>query len=150
ERGRRRRHVRRRRRCAPVGLADRDRCAGGGVGLGPRRTVVTPGCAPLTVVHASRIARWDTAGAGPAVALLFPAAYTPAAKGTDMAIWTVHGDGVRVGPGEVVGPRERLSWPRTIGIGSQHVVAMFGATFLVPLITGFPPSTTLFFSAVGT
>lgn len=67
-----------------------------------------------------------------------------------MAIWTVHGDGVRVGPGEVVGPRERLSWPRTIGIGSQHVVAMFGATFLVPLITGFPPSTTLFFSAVGT
>ncbi|MCM3661299.1 NCS2 family nucleobase:cation symporter [Georgenia satyanarayanai] len=67
-----------------------------------------------------------------------------------MAIWTVHGDGVRIGPGEVVGPGERLSWPRTIGIGSQHVVAMFGATFLVPLITGFPPSTTLFFSAVGT
>ena len=67
-----------------------------------------------------------------------------------MATWTVHGDGVRVGPGEVVGPRERLSWPRTIGIGAQHVVAMFGATFLVPLITGFPPSTTLFFSAVGT
>src|SRR5690554_1493994 len=67
-----------------------------------------------------------------------------------MAIWTVHGDGVRVGPGEVVGPRERLSWPRTIGIGTQHVVAMFGATFLVPLITGFPPATTLFFSAVGT
>ncbi len=67
-----------------------------------------------------------------------------------MAIWSVHGDGVRVGPGEVVGPRERLSWPRTIGIGTQHVVAMFGATFLVPLITGFPPSTTLFFSAVGT
>src|SRR5690625_4957388 len=67
-----------------------------------------------------------------------------------MAIWSVHGDGVRVGPGEVVGPRERLSWPRTIGIGAQHVVAMFGATFLVPLITGFPPATTLFFSAVGT
>jgi len=71
-------------------------------------------------------------------------------KGKNMAIWTVHGDGVRVGPGEVVAPRERLSWPRTIGIGAQHVVAMFGATFLVPLITGFPPSTTLFFSAVGT
>ncbi|WP_324650352.1 uracil-xanthine permease family protein [Georgenia sp. H159] len=67
-----------------------------------------------------------------------------------MAIWTVHGDGVRVGPGSVVAPGERLSWPRTIGIGAQHVVAMFGATFLVPLITGFPPATTLFFSAVGT
>jgi uracil-xanthine permease len=32
----------------------------------------------------------------------------------------------------------------------QHVVAMFGATFLVPLLTGFSPATTLFFSAVGT
>ena len=52
--------------------------------------------------------------------------------------------------GEVVRPDERLSWPRTIGIGMQHVVAMFGATFLVPLLTGFSPATTLFFSAVGT
>ena len=67
-----------------------------------------------------------------------------------MAVWRVHGDGVNVGPGEVVGPHERLSWPRTIGIGAQHVVAMFGATFLVPLLTGFPPATTLFFSAIGT
>jgi uracil-xanthine permease len=64
--------------------------------------------------------------------------------------WTTHGDGRRVAPGEVVGPGERLSWPRTIGIGLQHVVAMFGATFLVPNLTGFPPSTTLFFSAIGT
>ncbi|MHA3023928.1 uracil-xanthine permease family protein [Mycobacterium sp. BMJ-28] len=50
----------------------------------------------------------------------------------------------------VVGPGERLSWPRTIGIGAQHVVAMFGATFLVPVLTGFPPATTLLFSGVGT
>ncbi|WP_024286561.1 uracil-xanthine permease family protein [Cellulomonas sp. KRMCY2] len=64
--------------------------------------------------------------------------------------WRVHGDGRQVSPGTVVGPDERLSWPRTIGIGMQHVVAMFGATFLVPLITGLPPATTLFFSAVGT
>ncbi len=64
--------------------------------------------------------------------------------------WTLHGDGRRVAPGEVVSPGERLSWPRTVGIGLQHVVAMFGATFLVPVITGFPPSTTLFFSAIGT
>lgn len=64
--------------------------------------------------------------------------------------WTLHGDGKTLPPGEVVAPDERLSWPRTIGIGAQHVVAMFGATFLVPLITGFPPATTLFFSAVGT
>ncbi|AEG45442.1 uracil-xanthine permease family protein [Isoptericola variabilis] len=64
--------------------------------------------------------------------------------------WTLHGDGRRVAPGEAVAPGERLTWPRTVGIGLQHVVAMFGATFLVPVITGFPPSTTLFFSAIGT
>nr|WP_222437984.1 solute carrier family 23 protein [Quadrisphaera sp. RL12-1S] len=62
----------------------------------------------------------------------------------------MHGDGRTIEQGAVVAPEERLSWPRTVGIGMQHVVAMFGATFLVPLITGFPPSTTLFFSAVGT
>src|SRR5512139_4151121 len=50
----------------------------------------------------------------------------------------------------VVMPEERLSWPRTIGIGLQHVVAMFGATVLVPLLTGFPPATTILFSGVGT
>src|SRR5213592_3658938 len=50
----------------------------------------------------------------------------------------------------VVAPDERLSWPRTLGIGAQHVVAMFGATFLVPVLTGFPPATTLLFSGVGT
>ena len=64
--------------------------------------------------------------------------------------WSRHGDGRSIQPGSVVGPRERLTWPRTIGIGAQHVVAMFGATFLVPVLIGFPPSTTLFFSGVGT
>jgi uracil-xanthine permease len=64
--------------------------------------------------------------------------------------WRVHGDGRRVTPGTVVAPEERLTWPRTVGIGMQHVVAMFGATILVPAITGFPASTTLFFSAIGT
>ncbi len=67
-----------------------------------------------------------------------------------MPIWTLHGNGRTVGPGEVVAPRERLSWPATIAIGAQHVVAMFGATFLVPILTGFPVSTTLLFSGVGT
>lgn len=53
-------------------------------------------------------------------------------------------------PGFVVAPDERLSWPRTLGLGAQHVVAMFGATFLVPVLTGFPPATTLLFSGIGT
>ncbi|MCW2776317.1 MAG: nitrate reductase, partial [Frankiales bacterium] len=65
-------------------------------------------------------------------------------------LWTVHGDGRTVGPGEVVAPEERLAWPLTIGVGAQHVLAMFGATFLVPLLTGFPVSTTLLFSGIGT
>ena len=52
--------------------------------------------------------------------------------------------------GGVVLPEERLSWPRMLGIGAQHVVAMFGATALVPVLTGFPPSTTIFFSGIGT
>jgi uracil-xanthine permease len=56
----------------------------------------------------------------------------------------------QVGSGDVVAPQERLTWPRTVGIGLQHVVAMFGATFLVPVLTGFPPATTLLFSGVGT
>src|SRR5690606_7406733 len=65
-------------------------------------------------------------------------------------IWELHAAARRLGPDDVVGPRQRLTWPRTIGIGAQHVVAMFGATFLVPILTGFPPSTTLLFSGIGT
>nr|WP_246858687.1 solute carrier family 23 protein [Citricoccus sp. SGAir0253] len=53
-------------------------------------------------------------------------------------------------PGEVVAPQERLAWPQTIGVGVQHVMAMFGATVLVPTITGFPVTASLFFSGVGT
>lgn len=64
--------------------------------------------------------------------------------------WTLHGNGRTVEPGAIVLPEERLAWPLTIGIGAQHIIAMFGATFLVPLLTGFPPSTTLLFSGIGT
>ena len=53
-------------------------------------------------------------------------------------------------PGFVVAPDERLSWPRTVGIGVQHVMAMFGATVLVPALTGMPATTALLFSGVGT
>jgi NCS2 family nucleobase:cation symporter-2 len=64
--------------------------------------------------------------------------------------WNLHGNGKSIKDGEVVKPDERLAWPLTIGVGIQHIAAMFGATFLVPIITGFPPSTTLFFSGIGT
>lgn len=64
--------------------------------------------------------------------------------------WKLHGDGKSIAAGEVVSTDERLTWPRTVGVGLQHIAAMFGATFLVPIITGFPPTTTLFFSGIGT
>jgi uracil-xanthine permease len=64
--------------------------------------------------------------------------------------WTLAGRSSGMASSGVVMPEERLSWPRTVGIGLQHVVAMFGATVLVPLLTGFPPATTILFSGVGT
>ena len=64
--------------------------------------------------------------------------------------WKLHGNGKNVAHGDVVSTDERLTWPRTIGVGVQHIAAMFGATFLVPIITGFPPTTTLLFSGIGT
>ena len=69
---------------------------------------------------------------------------------SNLFTWQVHGDGKTLKPGEVVEPDERLTWPRTAEIGAQHVIAMFGATFLVPILTGFDPSTTLFFTAMST
>ena len=66
-----------------------------------------------------------------------------------MALWTVHGDG-RITDSETVAPQERVSWPLTIGFGVQHLVAMFGATVLVPTATGLPVGTTLLFSGLGT
>ncbi len=71
-------------------------------------------------------------------------------KAMSLLSWKLHGNGKSIKDGDVVKPGERLAWPLTIGVGIQHIAAMFGATFLVPIITGFPPSTTLFFSGVGT
>jgi uracil-xanthine permease len=65
-------------------------------------------------------------------------------------IWKLHGDGRSVRPGEVVRPDERLHTANMLGLGAQHVLAMFGATALVPVLTGFPVTTTVFFSGVGT
>lgn len=68
-----------------------------------------------------------------------------------MAIgWKLHGDGRRTAPGEVVKPDERLSWPRTAGLGAQHVVAMFGATFVFPIVMGLDPNLAVMMSGVAT
>lgn len=50
----------------------------------------------------------------------------------------------------VVYPEERLPWPQTVGLGLQHVLAMFGATVLAPLLMHFDPNLAVFFSGIGT
>ena len=50
----------------------------------------------------------------------------------------------------MVAPDERLPWPQTIAMGVQHVVAMFGATVLAPLLMGFDPNVAILMSGVGT
>ncbi len=68
-----------------------------------------------------------------------------------MAIgWKLHGDGRTPAPGEVVAPDERLSWGRTAGIGAQHVVAMFGATFVFPVVMGLDPNLAIMMSGIAT
>jgi len=50
----------------------------------------------------------------------------------------------------IIAPDERLPWGQTIFVGLQHVLAMFGATVLGPLLMGFDPNTAIFFSGIGT
>lgn len=64
-------------------------------------------------------------------------------------IWKLHNRGV-LEPGEVVAPDERLGWGRTIGLGAQHVVAMFGATFVFPVLMGLNPQLAVMMSGVAT
>ena len=52
--------------------------------------------------------------------------------------------------GGVIAPDERLPWPATIALGLQHVLAMFGATVVAPLIMGFDPNLAILFSGLGT
>lgn len=67
-----------------------------------------------------------------------------------VAGWKEHGDGRTLAPGEVVRPDERLSWPRMLGFGAQHVIAMFGATFVFPLVMGLDPNVAIMFSGIAT
>jgi putative pyrimidine permease RutG len=53
-------------------------------------------------------------------------------------------------PGAVVAPDERLPWPQTAVLGVQHVIAMFGATVLAPILMGFDPNVAILMSGVGT
>jgi putative pyrimidine permease RutG len=50
----------------------------------------------------------------------------------------------------VILPEERLPAAQMVVVGMQHVVAMFGATVLAPILTGFDPNVAVLFSGVGT
>ena len=59
-------------------------------------------------------------------------------------------DVVDPAPGEAVAPNQRLSWGKTAGLGAQHVVAMFGATFVFPIVMGLDPNLAILFSGICT
>ncbi|MDI1246212.1 MAG: solute carrier family 23 protein [Rhodoferax sp.] len=52
--------------------------------------------------------------------------------------------------GGVIAPDERLPWAQTTVMGMQHVIAMFGATVLAPILMGFDPNLAILMSGIGT
>ena len=61
----------------------------------------------------------------------------------NLAGWTEKRSGL-------IGPDERLPWGQSFAMGIQHVLAMFGATVVAPLIMGFDANVAIFFSGIGT
>lgn len=64
-------------------------------------------------------------------------------SGSLFPAWELKRDGV-------IAPDERLPWGQTFALGLQHVVAMFGATVLAPLLMGFDPNVAILMSGIGT
>ncbi|HEX5770607.1 MAG TPA: solute carrier family 23 protein, partial [Nocardioidaceae bacterium] len=64
--------------------------------------------------------------------------------------WEVVYGGKTPPPGAAVAPDQRLSWGRTVGLGAQHVVAMFGATFVFPIVMGLNPNLAIMMSGIAT
>ena len=50
----------------------------------------------------------------------------------------------------ILDARKELGMTKTLLLGFQHVFAMFGATVLVPLLTGLSVSVTLFCAGIAT
>ena len=67
----------------------------------------------------------------------------------DLFNWTER-DAAVLQQGGVIAPDERLPWPQTAVMGVQHVIAMFGATVLAPILMGFDPNTAILMSGIGT
>ncbi|WP_372659026.1 solute carrier family 23 protein [Hydrogenophaga sp.] len=66
-----------------------------------------------------------------------------------MFTWTEKSSATLEGGG-VIGPDERLPWPSTAVMGAQHLIAMFGATVLAPILMGFDPNVAVLMSGIGT
>ena len=66
-----------------------------------------------------------------------------------MLDWTEKSSAVLL-QGGVIAPDERLPWPQTAVMGVQHVIAMFGATVLAPILMGFDPNIAILMSGIGT
>jgi putative pyrimidine permease RutG len=64
-------------------------------------------------------------------------------------VWTERPPRV-LAQGGVIAPHERLPWPQTAAMGVQHVIAMFGATVLAPILMGFDPNIAILMSGIGT
>ena len=57
---------------------------------------------------------------------------------------------MEIKPQEGITNARELGAPKYFILGVQHLFAMFGATILVPAITGLSVSTTLLFAGLGT
>jgi putative pyrimidine permease RutG len=57
--------------------------------------------------------------------------------------WTLKNEGT-------IMPDERLPMGQMVVVGLQHVVAMFGATVLAPILMGFDPNVSILFSGLAT
>lgn len=64
--------------------------------------------------------------------------------------WEVVYGGKTPPQGASVAPEQRLSWGRTAGLGGQHVIAMFGATFVFPIVMGLDPNLAIMMSGIAT
>src|SRR5262245_30288439 len=99
-----------------------------------KRVALPTAPSPSTIVS-NRFRMMDPSEGGPTMNADNDARYFPR--------WTLRRDGV-------IAPDECLPTPQTLALGLQHVVAMFGATVLAPLLMGFDPNVAILFSGIGT
>ena len=116
-------------------------------GLGHRKMLKDPRVLARTPVFTAALTRAGRL-AGPAIA---PSIAPLCTRRSEMGMfdWTEKPAAV-LQQGGVIAPDERLPWPQTAAMGVQHVIAMFGATVLAPILMGFDPNIAILMSGIGT